>query len=130
MFEDVWEWAGVYRKSVTSIGIKPSQIPMRLAELCFEVQSWDQHPIELTFVEMAAKIHHGLVLIHPFENGNGRFSRLIADRFLLAYRRPYPLWPIHLNKEGVIREDYIQSLKGADAGDLLPLVNFMKNLGA
>lgn len=83
MFGDVWEWAGSYRKSITSIGIKPSFIPAQLAELCLEVFSWLQDPVELTFVEMAARIHHRLVFIHPFENGNGRFSRLVADQRLM-----------------------------------------------
>jgi fido (protein-threonine AMPylation protein) len=34
MFGDVWEWAGAYRKSDTTIGIKPSLIPMKMAEFC------------------------------------------------------------------------------------------------
>lgn len=130
MFGNVWEWAGVYRKSITSIGINPSLIPTQLAELCLEVSSWSQYPVELTFVEMAARVHHGLVFIHPFENGNGRFSRLIADRFLLAFRCQYPVWPSHLNQEGVVRKDYIKTLKSADKGDYAPLVDFMKKLGA
>src|SRR5882757_7560109 len=37
MFGDVWEWAGVYRKSITSIGIDPRLISTQLAELCIEV---------------------------------------------------------------------------------------------
>ncbi|MGC1878533.1 MAG: mobile mystery protein B [Rhabdochlamydiaceae bacterium] len=130
MFGEVWDWAGAYRKSITSIGINPSLIPIQLAELCLEVLSWLEYPVELTFVEMAARIHHRLVFIHPFENGNGRFSRLIADRFLLAFRCPYPIWPNHLNQEGVIRKDYIQTLKVADRGDYAPLVEFMMKLGA
>ncbi|MES2199402.1 MAG: hypothetical protein V4489_04465 [Chlamydiota bacterium] len=48
MFGKVWKWAGVYRKSTTSIGISPTSIPLRLAELCFEVLSWFQYPVELT----------------------------------------------------------------------------------
>lgn len=130
MFGKVWNWAGLYRKSVTPIGIKPALIPSQLAEFCLDVVSWLQHPVELTFVEMAARIHHRLVLIHPFENGNGRFSRLIADRFLLAWRCPHPLWPVHLNQEGKARHEYIQTLKSADKGDYDPLVIFMKKLGA
>lgn len=130
MFGEVWEWAGAYRKSLTSIGINPSLIPTQLAELCLEVLSWLEYPVELTFVEMAARIHHRLVFIHPFENGNGRFSRLIADRFLLAFRCQYPMWPSHLNQEGVVRKDYIKTLKSADKGDYAPLVDFMKKLGA
>lgn len=130
MFGNVWEWAGVYRKSITSIGINPILIPAQLAELCLEVSSWSQYPIELTFVEMAARVHHRLVFIHPFENGNGRFSRLIADRFLLAFRCQHPVWPSHLNQEGIVRKDYIKTLKSADKDDYVPLVDFMKKLGA
>lgn len=130
MFGNVWDWAGKYRKSMTSIGIKPALIPARLAEFCSEVISWSEHPVELTFVERAARIHHQLVFIHPFENGNGRFSRLIADRFLLAWRCPHPIWPIRLNQESQARKEYIQALKNADAGDYESLVNFMRNLGA
>ena len=130
MFGNVWEWAGVYRKSITSIGIKPSLIPTQLAELCLEVSFWSEYPVELTLVEMAARVHHRLVFIHPFENGNGRFSRLIADRFLLAFRCQHPVWPSHLNQEGVVRKDYIKTLKSADKGDYAPLVDFMKKLGA
>jgi Fic-DOC domain mobile mystery protein B len=130
MFGNVWEWAGIYRQSMTSIGIKPSLIPARLAEFCAEVLSWSQHPVELTFVERAARIHHQLVLIHPFENGNGRFSRLIADRFLLAWRCPHPIWPSRLNQNSQVRKEYVQALKSADAGCYEALISFMKKLGA
>jgi len=101
MYENVWEWAGKYRKEVTSIGIKPYMIPSRLAELCSEVKYWLTNPVELSFLEQAARIHHKMVSIHPFENGNGRFSRLIADRF-----------------------------KCADWGDYDLLITFMRSLGA
>ncbi len=130
MFGEVWKWAGTYRKSITSIGINPRFIPAQLAEFCLEVLSWLEYPVELTFVEMAARVHHRLVFIHPFENGNGRFSRLIADRFLLAFRCPHPIWPSHLNLAGVVRKDYILTLKSADKGEYTPLVELMRKLGA
>lgn len=132
MFGNVWKWAGNYRRSVTSIGIKPALIPSRLAEFCSEVVSWSgsEYQINLTFVERAARIHHQLVYIHPFKNGNGRFSRLVADRFLLAWKCPYPNWPTQLNQNGQARKEYILALKSADSGDYEPLVNFMKKLGA
>lgn len=130
MFGNIWKWAGTYRKSITSIGINPSLIPSQLAEFCFEVLSWLQYPVELTFLEMAARVHHRLVFIHPFENGNGRFSRLIADRFLLAFRCPYPIWPNDLNQGCISRKDYILTLRNADKGNYAPLVDFMMDLGA
>ena len=130
MFGDVWDWAGAYRKSITSIGIRAGLIPSQLAEFCIEVLSWTQYPVELTVVEMAARIHHRLVYIHPFENGNGRFSRLVADRFLLAFRCPYPIWPSDLHQEGCSRKSYIHTLQLADKGDYGPLIAFMQKLGA
>ncbi|MDB2613612.1 mobile mystery protein B [Chlamydiales bacterium] len=130
MFGNVWEWAGVYRKSVTSIGIQPGYISRQLEEFCLEVAFWFEHPVDFTFLEMSARVHHRLVFIHPFENGNGRFSRLVADRFLFSCRRPFPSWPNQINREGGERKEYINSLKEADMGNYEPLILFMKKLGA
>lgn len=51
MFGKVWEWAGIYRKSVTSIGVNPSLVPTQLAELCLEASFWFQHPVELLLLK-------------------------------------------------------------------------------
>lgn len=128
MFGDVWEWAGLYRKTATSIGIKPELIPARLNQLCHIVNQWITYPPHLTFVDMAARIHHQLVYIHPFENGNGRFSRFIADRFLLQWKCKYPIWP-DLSFDGLTRKDYIHTLKSADKGDYTSLVSLIRQLG-
>lgn len=101
-----------------------------MAEFCHEVISWSDDATGLSTIEMAARIHHQLVFIHPFENGNGRFSRLVSDRFLLSKKCPHPIWPNQLNKEGVLRKDYIHTLKSADQGDFEPLVELMIRLGA
>lgn len=130
MFSNVWEWAGKNRETITVIGIEPYLITARLAELCDEIKFWLTQPVELTFLEQAARIHHKLVHIHPFTNGNGRFSRLIADRYLMFWGCLYPEWPIDLQGNGLARSEYINCLKSADQGDYNPLINFMKILGA
>ncbi len=131
MFGHVWQWAGKQRTCVTSIGIDPGFIASQMAELCREVGSWSTSlPIELTFLERAARIHHRLVAIHPFENGNGRFSRLIADRCLLAWHCSHPVWPENLHQENPPRKTYIQALQAADKTDYEPLVHFMESFGA
>lgn len=130
MYKDVWEWAGICRKSVTSIGIKPHLIGTQLAEHCKNVHYWLTNQNNFTPIEMSARVHHQLVFIHPFENGNGRFSRLIADRFLLGLNCVHPTWPINLNHEGLIRNEYIRTLKAADRGDYEPLISFMRFHGA
>ncbi len=130
MFGNVWGWAGRYRQCQTSVGIQPGLIPSQLSIFCTEVQSWSQHSVELTFLEMAAQVHHRLVFIHPFENGNGRFSRLVADRILLAWGCPYPVWPSNLGEKCEKRREYIHALKNADKGDYGPLIELMRDLGA
>jgi fido (protein-threonine AMPylation protein) len=71
MFQDVWGWAGRLRRSQTSIGIDPRFIEDRLFELSKNLFCWDTLPL----IEQAAQLHHKAVQIHPFENGNGRWSR-------------------------------------------------------
>jgi len=130
MFGKVWAWAGKQRKEATSIGVKTWLIGAKIAELCEEALSWINAPVELSFVEKSARIHHRLVFIHPFENGNGRFSRLIADRCLLIWGCPYPKWPNNMSCNGAIRKKYISSLQEADRGNYDALVLLMKELGA
>jgi Fic-DOC domain mobile mystery protein B len=130
MFGNIWAWAGQYRRSSTRIGIQPCFIPVSLEEHCREVLVWQHDAVELTFVEMAARIHHRLVQIHPFENGNGRFSRLVADRFLIGCKCPHASWPDNLNQNGAARSTYIQALQQADKGFYEPLIEFMVEHGA
>jgi len=39
MFEDVWEWAGEYRRRETTIGVAPSQIAVQLRDLLEDVRA-------------------------------------------------------------------------------------------
>jgi len=75
--------------------------------------------IKLNPIKKAAFIHHRLVWIHPFYDGNGRVARLLTN-FLLM-KRGYP--PIVLKKEE--RKKYYITLNKADHGDLSPFANFI-----
>lgn len=127
MFQEVWDWAGKYRRSTTNIGVKPFLIPVEIVKLCEDVAFWNSHCNNLPALEQAARIHHRLVLIHPFENGNGRHARLIADMYLHSNGLPYPRWPIDLSKSGNYRTEYIQALKEADRGNYDLLITYTKN---
>jgi Fic-DOC domain mobile mystery protein B len=81
MFGDVWVWAGKFRITERNIGIKAYKIQESLKILLDDVNYWI---INNTFSkkEIAVRLHHRLVQIHPFPNGNGRISRLMADLFM------------------------------------------------
>ena len=74
-------------------------------------------------------MHYRLVWIHPFPNGNGRFSRLVADMYLKSLRCEHSVWPSDLQNDGPIRKKYIDTLKAADKGDFQPLNDFIKSCG-
>jgi len=126
MLANVWDWAGKFRQVELSIGIKAYQVPTALRELADDIVFWD---INKTFdiYETASRIHHRAVQIHPFKNGNGRWSRMLAN----IYLRQNGLMPVRwqedlLSKENPKRYEYIQALKSADNGDYSSLIEMHK----
>jgi len=79
--------------------------------------------------EMAARLHHRLVSIHPFSNGNGRHARLMADLLLeTVLRQPRFSWGSkNLARAGDARSIYISALRAADRFDMNPLVKFARS---
>lgn len=127
MFGDVWKWAGHFRKTERNIGVAPYQIAQKLALLLDDCKYWigkNTYPID----EIAARLHHRLVFIHPFPNGNGRHGRLAADLLLRSLGRPRFTWGSEaLGKVGDTRAAYIGALRAADKGDIHPLLQFARS---
>lgn len=65
---------------------------------------------------MAAKVSHRFVAIHPYEDGNGRVSRLLMNLVLWKHHPPVAL---KADKKG--RHKYAQALHKADRGDARPM---------
>jgi Fic-DOC domain mobile mystery protein B len=78
MFGEVWSWAGAYRQTERNIGMDAHRIPAQMPMIFDDIRYWAEHD---TFPpdEIAVRLHHRLVAIHPFPNGNGRHARLMAD---------------------------------------------------
>lgn len=126
MFGDVWEWAGKLRQCELSIGIKAYLISTELKKLVDDIEYWSKNKT-FDIVEIATRIHHRAVHIHPFQNGNGRWSRMLAN----IYLRQNGLMPVRwqedlLAKENPKRTQYIQSLKKADNGEYKDLIEMHK----
>lgn len=120
MFGDVWSWAGSPRTSVTNLGVPPAQIEPQLDSLMADLAHWEDQGIDV--MRQAVMLHHRAVQIHPFENGNGRWARLLANIRLKMHDSPPTEWPeTTIGAESTIRAAYIDALKAADDGDYGPL---------
>ena len=127
MFGNVWEWAGRFRQVELSIGIKAYKVPIALKELSDDIAYWDKKKT-FDIYEIATRIHHRAVQIHPFQNGNGRWSRMLANIYLKQNGSMPVRWQEDLlSKENPKRDEYIQALKKADEGDYSTLIMMHRN---
>lgn len=127
MFGDVWKWAGTYRQSERNIGIEAYRIPTEMTALFDDVRYWVGHgtyPAD----ELAMRLHHRLVAIHPFPNGNGRHARLMADLLIERLGGETFTWGGgSLADVGELRATYVAALKAADGHDIGPLLAFARS---
>jgi Fic-DOC domain mobile mystery protein B len=127
MFDQTWKWAGIYRTTEKNIGIPHYQIRESLPALLGDARYWVEHR---TFEpdELAVRLHHKLVWIHPFANGNGRHARLIADVVVRRLARPLFTWgSTDIVRAGDFRRSYIEALRAADKNDFRPLSAFARS---
>ena len=125
MFGNVWKWAGKKRKTEKNIGVDKTQIDVELKKLLDDLKYWLEQ--SMNSLEISARLHHRLVYIHPFNNGNGRWARFIMNLFLKDYLNSYLEFPeddLLLTTE--IRKTYIKALQKADNLDYQPLIDFQK----
>jgi Fic-DOC domain mobile mystery protein B len=121
MFSDVWGWAGDFRTRDLTIGISAQHIETSLYDLMENLKVWKESG--MLMVEQATLLHHRAVQIHPFLNGNGRWSRLLANIWLKRHGESIILWPEEsVGHVSVIRDAYIAAIKQADQGNFEPLL--------
>ncbi|NQT50320.1 Fic family protein [Candidatus Kuenenbacteria bacterium] len=116
------EWAGRYRNANVIIGgadhTPPDalQVPNMVRDLIVWLNSQKN---KMNFIELSALLHHKLVHIHPFFDGNGRTARLTMNLFLM--QAGYPLVVIMKTD----RKKYYDVLNKADKGKYEPLIKFI-----
>jgi len=128
MFNQVWRWAGRYRTTERNLGWEVPRLTEGVHHAFEDAQYWMQHSI-YPLHEAAVRLHHRMVAIHPWPNGNGRHSRLIAD-ILMASRGGEELtWGARSDLVDVseARRLYIEAVRRADAGDFAPLLAFARS---
>lgn len=109
--------AGAYKVAPNKIGgsahipIDPWDVPQAMGDLADWFVRGSGDPLL-----DAAVAHAWLTHIHPFDDGNGRMARLLANLALIQARFP-PL----LLRAGSDRGQYLDALAASDEGDILPL---------
>jgi Fic-DOC domain mobile mystery protein B len=127
MLGDVWRWAGKFRKTERNLGIPFYEIPTALRQLLDDTKAWIEYK-SYSPDEIAVRFHHKLVQIHPFPNGNGRHSRLMADLLVMRLGGERFSWgSTNLQAVGDVRGRYIAALKAADNHDIGPLLVFARS---
>lgn len=96
----------------------PEETPIKMGELIEwlreEEEKKDMHPVAL-----AALLHYNFVRIHPFDDGNGRLSRLLMNYVLFKHKLP----PVVIKSAD--KKDYLRALSEADAGNLAPFIEYV-----
>ena len=116
------EWAGRYRNSDVIIGGADHTPPdaLEVPQLMHDLIRWFSSERKRSHVvELAALLHHSIVFIHPFFDGNGRTSRLLMN--LVLMQDGFPLSIVLKND----RKKYYRALEQADKKNLEPFVRFI-----
>ncbi|MBL1143923.1 MAG: mobile mystery protein B [Bacteroidetes bacterium] len=130
MYNEVWKWAGEFRKTEKNIGVESWMIPIQLRALIDDAKFWIENN-SFSEDEIAIRFKHRIVSIHCFSNGNGRHSRLMGD--LIAekvFKRRIFTWgqsDSNLSNESDARKNYLIALKKADHGDYANLIAFARS---
>ena len=136
MYDQVWAWAGALRSQtgeVTQPGSRPEVVGQDIGRVVVEFgREWEALNDHNHLLPFVASYHHALVLVHPFNNGNGRWARLAVDAVIqrLADQAPLTWATDTLVVDSSERKAYIAALQAADAGDSQPLLDYLTALNA
>jgi Fic family protein len=97
----------------------PEETPAKMQDLLDRFNK-NEAKSDINPIILAAAFHHEFVCIHPFEDGNGRMSRLLMNFILLRFGYP----PAIIKTEE--KEAYYTALRLSDAQESsLPLAEYL-----
>ncbi len=108
---------GEYKSTPNSVRLPNGEIheyasvqdtPIKMAEL---IQWYRDQENKLHPGQLAAQFHYQFVVIHPFDDGNGRVARLVMNYILIKHAYP----PIIVKSSD--KENYLTALQRADVGE-------------
>ncbi len=123
LYGDIWQWAGQLRTREISIGIAPEYVAIELRQSLDSLKYRWEHNRDWSARALGIAVHADTVRIHPFADGSGRTTRLLAELVYLATQdTPTPARYSWL----VEKVAYIDLLRRYDQNrDPLPLAAFI-----
>jgi Fic family protein len=99
----------------------PEETPAKMQELLdwYRAEEAKDETERLHPIVLAAEFHYRFIIIHPFDDGNGRMARLLMNFILLKHGFP----PAIVRTED--KNNYFAALRQADAGLLAPFVSYI-----
>ena len=97
---------------------EPHDVPIKMQEL----MDWFHKEMEnssLSIASFVAQLHHRFIVIHPFDDGNGRIVRLWINYVLLRFGYP----PLVIKSED--KRNYFAALQRADNDDIDSLAVYL-----
>ncbi|PWJ45162.1 Fido, protein-threonine AMPylation domain-containing protein [Quadrisphaera granulorum] len=84
LYNDIWQWAGTYRRHEINIGVAPELVAVEVRQGLDSIAYRWEHTDDWTPRVLGMAVHAEIVRIHPFTDGNGRTTRLLADLVFAA----------------------------------------------
>jgi len=118
---------GDYKDQPNSVRLQNGEIfnfasPQETPILMNELFTWyreEEPKNELHPVALAALLHYKFVRIHPFDDGNGRISRLLMNYVLIKHNFPPAII------KSADKKNYLFALNQADTGNLQAFVEYI-----
>lgn len=119
----VGEYKTTQNHVITSTGevfrfSEPHEVNAKMTDLL----NWYNSKIEdktLNPIILAAEFHYKFILIHPFDDGNGRVARILMNFILMKFG----YHPAIIKKEN--KEEYYKGLRLADGNNIEPFIEFI-----
>ena len=115
LFDQVWKWAGEIRRHELDNPdfLCPTKIRTALMKLLGDIDFWIENST-YPKKEIIARLHERLLTIHPFANGNGRWSRILTKIYCQKFQIEDPTWNEKLEDDPRIqRQEYISAVETA-----------------
>lgn len=103
---------------------EPEETPAKMYDL-LEWYRNKKAEKDVNSIILAAEFHYKFIIIHPFDDGNGRLARILMNFILMSFSYP----PVIIKADTANKYEYFFALRQADNNDIEFFVDYIaKNL--